>query len=135
MKLPPEISIPLALLLIVFIGVIYVTNNDINYEIKLIDADIEQGQDAILMYEINNGWFSGDKNNLEFKYYIPGVIEGVIAQLGNIGRGQTIKDSVYIYSSELPPGEYTVWTEIKYYEEGIGRTKFLTLPLTIYPKS
>jgi hypothetical protein len=35
-------------------------------------------------------------------------------------------------TADLPPGDYTVWTEISWRE---GITKYLTLPLIIYEKN
>ena len=65
-----QILIPILVIIIILLAYFITTNIDINYGVSLIDADIPQGNDALLTYEIENGWLSGLKEDVKFKYFI-----------------------------------------------------------------
>jgi len=124
--------VAVVIIIIILFGIFYFTNNDIAYGITLIDGEIEQGQDAILHYEIKNGWFSGLKSDVKFKYQILVETEEKIIPIGNMFRGDSVQDYIYLDTSNLDAGSYSVWTILWYKIDGIEHTKALGLPLTIY---
>lgn len=117
--------------LILFIS-FYSTNNDINLGVSLVDADIEEGTDAILHYEIKNGWFSGQKNDVKIIYNIKGITDEKTIPIGDMENGKTVDNSLYLDTKDLNDGKYNIWTVLEYKINGIVHTKELGLVLTIY---
>lgn len=134
-KAQADIRIMAAALIIVIVTLFilfYSTNNDINFGVSLIDSDIEEGTDAMLHYEIRNGWFSGLKEDVQFKYYIIDQTEEEVVPIGDMPRGESRDNYVYLDASDLDAGSYSVWTILWYKIDGIVHTKELGLSLTIY---
>ena len=133
-KKEAQINILITILIVaLFLFVLFwSTNNDINYGISLIDNEIEEGTDALLHYEIKNGWLSGQKDNVKFKYYIKDRTVEQIISFGDMDLGQTEEGTVELPTSSLSPNKYTVWTILEYKINGIVHTKELGLELTIY---
>ena len=134
-KAQADIRIMVAALIIVIVllfSLFYFTNNDINFGVSLIDSDIKEGTDAMLHYEIKNGWFSGLKEDVQFKYYIIDQTGEKVVTIGDMPSGESKENSVYLETSNLDAGSYSVWTILWYKIDGIVHTKELGLTLTIY---
>lgn len=124
--------IPIVIVIIMLFALFYATNNDIQYGISLIDADIPEGTDAILHYEIGVGWLTGQKDNVKFKYHIVGETEEQDITIGDMKTGEKKEATITLDTSDLSHGKYTIMTVLEYWISGNGYTKFLTLELTIY---
>jgi len=129
-----ELFAIVAVTLLIFLGFFYFTNNDVNYKITLVDGDIPAGTNALINYEIINGQFSGEKTNAKLYYYIlgEGRKENQFEDIDVIQSLQNIEGDITVPTSNLPPGKYTIRTELEYFDLGKGYIKFLTLDIIIY---
>jgi hypothetical protein len=113
----------LILIIIIFFILLFVfTNNDIQYGVSLIDGDIPYGTDVSLKYKINNGWLSGLKEDVKFKYSILNETNELVIPIGDMVNGEQKEDIIDLDTSSLSRGKYTIWTVLWYKELGLELT-------------
>ena len=128
---PDVIIASVGIALFVF-AIFAISNLDINYGISLADADIPVGTEAVLIYEIGNGYLSGTVRNIKLYYYIEGQTDELFIILENLQSGSTVKDIVNIPTSGVTSGEHTVITRLEYWKGSQWYAKYLTLKLVVY---
>ena len=128
----PDIIIASVGIALFVFAIFAISNLDINYGISLADADIPVGTEAVLIYEIGNGYLSGTVHSVKLYYYIEGQTDELFIILENLQSGSTVKDIVNIPTSGVTSGEHTVITRLEYWKGSQWYAKYLTLKLVVY---
>lgn len=120
-------------------AIFYLTNNDINYGILLIDRDVPVGNNITLAYDIKNGMFAPSVSDVCLDIWVY-HLNDTLRALGllhyyipiyDLNREGQIKDQVNISAYCLDSGEYMVHTDLIYTTD-MNYYKHLEIEFEIY---
>ena len=122
----------LSLCLVILIGlasvIIIISENDINYSIKLTSDYIPEGFNITVLYKINNGRISGIKKNVTFFCWIENQSRerlGYIYRmyLGDLNSGDELHKQLMVPVNFLEKDDYFICTKLSY-ENNYKEVKF-----------
>lgn len=127
--------IAVVIIIIFVILMIFILTSDVSLSIKLDKKEVVQGLDITLHYEIENGYWFNDVENVRLDWEI-------LDKNGNLERNGTKNyytlqphekrsDAVVIETSYLTSGQYNLWVHLDYWVMGKWETKHLSLQFTV----
>lgn len=115
---------------------IFILTSDVNLSINIDKTEVEQGTDIILHYEIDNGHWFYDVNNLEIEWIVLNKFNQVETNGSenykilkpHENRVENIKIDTSNFNIE---GKHTIWVHLDYWINGKWESKHLSVEFTI----